>query len=107
MSISSALRRPNDYRRGGDPGTLISTYDGSYRLHNKLYWDEVDTRTHLCTSLVHYRTATLDETVAVLQRSFGYSLTKGTGLWWFLLAGNATFQPGGSDGCDRGDEACR
>ena len=80
-----------DYRRGGDPGTLISTYDGSYRLHNKLYWDEVDTRTHLCTSLVHYRTATLDETVAVLQRSFGYSLTKGTGLWWFLLAGNATF----------------
>ena len=80
-----------DYRRGGDPGTLISTYNGSYRLHNKLYWDEVDTRTHLCTSLVHYRTATLDETVAVLQRSFGYSLTKGTGLWWFLLAGNATF----------------
>ena len=80
-----------DYRRGGEPGTLISTYNGSYRLHNKLYWDEVDTRTHLCTSLVHYRTATLDETIAVLQRSFGYSLTKGTGLWWFLLAGNATF----------------
>jgi hypothetical protein len=80
-----------DYRRGGEPGTLISTYNGSYRLHNKLYWDEVDTRTHLCTSLVHYRTATLDETVSVLQRSFGYTLTKGTGLWWFLLAGNATF----------------
>ncbi len=80
-----------DYRRGGDPGSLISTYNGSYRLHNKLYWDEVDTRTHLCTALVHYRTATLEETVSVLQRSFGYSLTKGTGLWWFLLAGNATF----------------
>ena len=80
-----------DYRRGGEPGSLISTYNGSYRLHNKLYWDEVDTRTHLCPSLVHYRTATLDETVAVLQRSFGYTLTKGTGLWWFLLAGNATF----------------
>jgi concanavalin A-like lectin/glucanase superfamily protein/glycosyl hydrolase family 42 (putative beta-galactosidase) len=80
-----------DYRRGGEPGSLISTYNGSYRLHNKLYWDEVDTRTHLCTALVHYRTARLEETVSVLQRSFGYSLTKGTGLWWFLLAGNATF----------------
>ncbi len=80
-----------DHRRGGEPGSLISTYNGSYRLHNKLYWDEVDTRTHLCTAPVHYRTATLDETVSVLQRSFGYSLTKGTGLWWFLLAGNATF----------------
>ena len=81
-----------DYRRGGEPGSLISTYNGSYRLHNKLYWDEVDTRTHLCPSLgEYYRTATLDETIAVLQRSFGYTLTKGTGLWWFLLAGNATF----------------
>ncbi len=80
-----------DYRRGGDPGGYVSTYNGSYRLHNKLYWDEVDTRTHLCPTLIHYRTATLDETVAVLQRSFGYTLTKGTGLWWFLLAGNATF----------------
>ncbi|NQT12970.1 MAG: beta-galactosidase, partial [Planctomycetes bacterium] len=80
-----------DFRRGGEPGSHISTYNGSYRLHNKLYWDEVDTRTHLCSALVHYRTATPAETVAVLQRSFGYTLTKGTGLWWFLLAGNATF----------------
>ena len=80
-----------DYRRAGDPGSHISTYNGSYRLHNKLYWDEVDTRTHLCSALVHYRTATPAETVSVLQRSFGYTLTKGVGLWWFLLAGNATF----------------
>ena len=80
-----------DFRRGGDPGSHISTYNGSYRLHNKFYWDEVDTRTHLCSALVHYRTETPAETVSVLQRSFGYSLTKGVGLWWFLLAGNATF----------------
>jgi len=80
-----------DFRRGGEPGIHISTYNGSYRLHNKLYWDEVDTRTHLCKALVHYRTATPAETVAVLRRSFGYTLTKGVGLWWFLLAGNATF----------------
>ena len=27
----------------------------------------------------------------MMHRSFGYSLTKDTGLWWFLIAGNATF----------------
>jgi len=80
-----------DRRRGKDAGTFISAYTASYRLHNKLYWDEADTRTHLCPTLVHYRTATLTETQSVLQRAFGYTLTKGTGLWWFLLAGNATF----------------
>ena len=80
-----------DYRRGRDAGSYISAYTASYRLHNKLYWDEVDTRTHLCPTFEHYRTATTAETVAVLQRAFGYTLTKGTGLWWFLLAGNATF----------------
>ena len=80
-----------DRRRGKDAGTYISAYTASYRLHNKLYWDEVDTRTHLCPTLVHYRTATLSETRSVLARAFGYTLTKGTGLWWFLLAGNATF----------------
>ena len=80
-----------DYRRGGDPGVHISAYNGSYRLHNKLYWDEVDTRTHLYPAYISYRTDTLAETVAVLRRAFGYSLAKGTSLWWFLLAGNATF----------------
>ena len=80
-----------DRRRGKDAGTYVSAYTASYRLHNKLYWDEVDTRTHLCPTLVHYRTATLPETQSVLERAFGYTLTKGTGLWWFLLAGNATF----------------
>lgn len=80
-----------DARRGGDVGGFISAYTASYRLHNKLYWDEVDTRTHLYPGHVSYRTDTLDETLAVVQRAAGYSLSKGTSLWWFLLAGNATF----------------
>jgi len=80
-----------DRRRGGEPGVFVSAYAASYRLHGKLYWDEVDTRTHLCTSFVHYRTATPAETVAVLERACGHAITRGTGLWWFLLAGNATF----------------
>ena len=80
-----------DRRRGGEPGVFVSAYTGSYRLHGKLYWDEVDTRTHLCTAMEHYRTATAAETAAVLERACGHALTQGTGLWWFLLAGNATF----------------
>jgi len=80
-----------DHRRGGEVGGFISAYTASYRLHNKLYWDEVDTRTHLYPDQIQYRTDTLDETHSVVQRAVGYSLSKGTNLWWFLLAGNATF----------------
>ncbi len=80
-----------DHRRGGEPGSFVSTYFGSYRLHNKLFWDEVDTRTHLYPGYVSYRTADLPETLSVLRRAVGHSLTRGTGLWWFLLTGNATF----------------
>lgn len=80
-----------DHRRGGDPGSFVSAYHGSYRLHGKLFFDEVDTRTHLFPGHEAYRTETLDETLAVVQRAVGHSLTRGTSLWWFLLAGNATF----------------
>lgn len=87
------LSAPTSYRtrRGGDPGTHISAYNGSMRLHGKLYWDEADNRTHLFPGLVHYRTETIRETLATLRRTVGYSLTRGTGLWYFLLAGNTTF----------------
>lgn len=80
-----------DYRRGGEPGVFVSAFSASCRLHGKLYWDEVDTRTHLCTSFIHYRTESPQETVSVHERACGHAITQGTGLWWFLLAGNATF----------------
>lgn len=87
------LSCPSDYdeRKGGASGTFMSAYNGSYRLHNKLYWDEADIRTHLYKRAEFGRTEDLAETISVLQRSFGYSMTKGTALWWFLLTGNATF----------------
>ncbi len=89
------LCAPTDYarRRGGDPGTFISAYTASYRLHNKLYWDEADFRTHLFKGRdkVAYATRSLDETLETLRRGFGYMLTKGTALWWFTLAGDDTF----------------
>ncbi|MBI4976867.1 MAG: beta-galactosidase [Spirochaetes bacterium] len=84
---------PTDYsrRRGGEEGNFISAYFSSYQLHNKLYIDEADIRTHLFPKGEYGRTADLDETIAVIQRSFGYSLTRGTGLWWFLIAGDYVF----------------
>ncbi len=84
---------PTDYRKrgGGEPGVFISAYNGSYRLHNKLYWDEADIRTHFYNRQIHGRTSNMKETISVLQRAFGYSLTKGTAMWWFLIVGNAVF----------------
>jgi len=86
------LSAPTSYsaRRGGDPGNHISAYNGSMRLHSKLYWDEADNRTHLFPGLGPARTETIDETLATLRRTVGHSLTRGTGLWCFLLAGNTT-----------------
>ena len=80
-----------DHRRGGEVGNFVSAYTASYRLHHKLFWDEVDTRTHLYPGHEAYRTESLSETLAVHQRAVGRSLASGTALWWFLLAGNATF----------------
>ncbi|MEN6497789.1 MAG: LamG-like jellyroll fold domain-containing protein [Thermoguttaceae bacterium] len=87
------LCSPTDYqhRRGGEPGNFVADYTASYRLHGKLYWDEADVRTHLFRGQASYAVRSLPETLAVLQRGFGYMLTKGTALWWFTLAGDDTF----------------
>lgn len=84
---------PSSYnsRRGGEEGNFISAYNGTYRLNNKLYWDEADIRTHFYDQGIHGRTKDMSETISVLQRHFGKTLTYGTGMWWFLLVGNATF----------------
>lgn len=89
------LCAPTDYgwRRGGEPGSFISGYTASYRLHGKLYWDEADIRTHLYEGRhrVGYSTQSLEETLGVLRRTLGYALSRGTALWWFTLAGDDTF----------------
>ena len=85
---------PLDYgrRKGGGEGLHIGNFNGTYMLNNKMFWDECDYRTH---TLLRYRggeaTANEDETINVMRRSFGYTLTKGNALWWFALAGNHAF----------------
>lgn len=87
------LSSPPQYerRRGGDSGLFQSGYFGSYRLHNKFFWQEADDRTHLATEPVNYRAADMDETLGMLDRQFGYALAQMNGLWWFTLAGDDTF----------------
>ena len=88
------LSTPVDYgqRRGGGEGNLICAQISSVHLHNKIFFDEEDLRTHLYSDTkAPCRAATLAETLSVMQRGTGWSLTKGNALWWFLLVGNATF----------------
>jgi hypothetical protein len=62
-------------------------------MHGKLYFNEVDTETHLhqrqwrwgnCLNLPK----NFDETKALLIRDYGYALTKGFGMWWTDLRGS-------------------
>ncbi len=87
------LSSPPQYerRRGGDPGLFQSGYFGSYRLHNKFFWQEADERTHLAAERVNYKAADMGETLGMLDRQFGHALAQMNGLWWFTLAGDETF----------------
>ena len=85
---------PTDYeqRRGGEPGFSIGNFNGTYFLNNKLFWDEADFRTHFHPNRgEHGATDSLEETLTVMRRAFGYTLARGNALWWFALAGNAYF----------------
>lgn len=72
-------------RRGGETGLNVNAFNGSAKLHNKLLWMEDDPRTHFHTQMESGRTATMEETLTVLKRSFGYSITKNHGVWWRLF----------------------
>lgn len=72
-------------RRGGDTGLNVNAFNGSAKLHNKLMWMEDDPRTHFHTQMESGRTATMEETLTVLKRSFGYSITRNHGVWWRLF----------------------
>jgi hypothetical protein len=61
-------------------------------LHGKLYFNEVDTETHLKQRQWRWgnslhNPATFAETKGLLVRDYAYSLTKGNGLWWTDLMG--------------------
>ncbi|WP_288513755.1 LamG domain-containing protein [uncultured Victivallis sp.] len=80
-----------DRRRATGEGDYILGYTASLKLHNKIYYDEADMRTHLYRGGEDYRTGTEAETLSVNWRTFGNALTQGVNIWWFLLADNASF----------------
>lgn len=65
-------------------------------MHGKLYLNEVDTETHLFQRQWRWGNClnnpkNWEETKGLLIRDYGYSMTKGFGLWWTDLHGG-TFQ---------------
>jgi hypothetical protein len=88
------MATPVDYvaRRGGETGLNINGFIGSARLHDKIIWREEDLRTHFWPRFEFGRTADTHESVGVIARDFGHSLTnKGMGLWFTAQAGNAAY----------------
>lgn len=61
-------------------------------LHGKLYFNEVDTETHLHQRQWRWGNSLnnptdWEETKALLLRDYGYAMTKGLGMWWTDLHG--------------------
>lgn len=96
---------PAYYKKGargvGDPGVAQAYLFSSYALHGRLFLEEADPRTHLAEitgddhdseSLRMARPADIAQSVGILRRIAGKNLAQGTGLWWFLIAGNETFR---------------
>jgi hypothetical protein len=78
--------------RGVGAANNSQTLPESIALHGKLYFNEVDTETHLQQrqwrwgeSLRNPRD--LAETMGLLVRDFGYAFTKGFGMWYMDLLG--------------------
>ena len=98
--FSSPAHYGQNVRGAGAPGTLQAHCTASYALHGRLFMEEADPRTHLgkaasgavaSAALRAGKTANLAQSVGVIRRIVGKNLTQGTGLWWFLIAGNETF----------------
>ena len=98
--FSSPAYYGKDIRGPGAAGTLQACYTASYALHGKLFMEEADPRTHLTktktaaaerAALKAGKTKDLAQSVGVVRRIIGKNLAQGTGLWWFLIAGNETF----------------
>ncbi len=77
------VANPQNYgfRRPGQSGLMVSPFSASALLHGKLPWQEDDLRTHFSDEVI-YRTENLRETIEVVRRGFGYSLTRNMGFWW-------------------------
>lgn len=87
------IASPYTYDNKGIGGPNNSqTLPADVQLHGKLYFNEVDTETHLHqrqwrwgNSLRNPRN--FEETKALLTRDYAYALTNGFGMWWTDLFG--------------------
>ena len=84
------LSAPHTYRRRrlGEDGASRQ-YLASAALHGKFFIDEGDDITHLEKLKKHpssrYGASTMEESLALLYREFGMTVTHGTGLWYMDL----------------------
>ncbi|HEU5406484.1 MAG TPA: beta-galactosidase, partial [Nitrospira sp.] len=80
-----------DNKQIGGPD-YSQTLPSDVQLHGKLYFNEVDTETHLHQRQWRWgdslrNPTNFDETKALLVRDYAYALTKGFGMWWTDLHG--------------------
>jgi hypothetical protein len=101
LGLTRVLRAPEvnficspytyDNKYLGGPNNSQSLPEAA-QLHGKLYFNEVDTETFVTHRQWRWGNSlnpptTWDETKGLLVRDFGYSFTKGFGLWWTDLFG--------------------
>lgn len=82
-------------REAGQTGRSQAVTQGSFRLHDCVYFEESDFRTFLSDPLASFpprtRRRPLEESVSIMRRTIGKCLAGGWENWWFLLGGNRTF----------------
>ncbi len=101
LGFAKVLRSPDvdfiaspytyDNKQIGGPNNS-QTLPESVLLHGKLYFNEVDTETHLKQRQWRWGDSLNNpknwgETKGLLMRDYGYALTKGFGMWWTDLRG--------------------
>jgi hypothetical protein len=101
LALTKVLRAPEvdficspytyDNKYVGGPNNSQSLPEAAL-MHRKLYFNEVDTETHVTQRQWRWGDClnvpkTWEETRGLLIRDFGYSFTKGIGLWWTDLFG--------------------
>lgn len=99
--LAKALELPNvDFlldsmahfqREMGNAGPTAGA-PAAIQLHNKLWMDEADIRTHLSNGNAEYSGArNLDESLGILWRAFGTIQINRSGLWWFPISGKNAY----------------
>ncbi len=101
LGLAKVLRSPDvdfiaspytyDNKQIGGPNNS-QTLPEAAALHGKLYFNEVDTETHLEQRQWRWGNSlnnpkNWEETKGLLIRDYGYALTKGFGMWWTDLHG--------------------